>query len=77
MGVNSFGSMFFTALNNGVVSSVIALFNTFVFVVVMLFTLPVFFGVNGAWAATPAAEGLGIVMTMVFFRVMRGRYGYG
>jgi Na+-driven multidrug efflux pump len=76
MGFNSFGSMFFTALNNGVVSSIMALFNTLIFVVITLVTLPVLFGLNGAWAATPAAEALSIVMTVILFKVMKKRYGY-
>jgi len=77
MGFNAFGSMFFTALNNGVVSSVMALFNTLIFVIITLFTLPALFGLTGAWAATPAAEVLSIIMTITFFKVMKKRYGYG
>ena len=76
MGFNAFGSMFFTALNNGVVSSVMALFNTLIFVIAMLFTLPAIFGLTGVWMATPAAELLSIIMTIAFFKVMKRRYGY-
>ncbi|MCL2224068.1 MAG: MATE family efflux transporter [Defluviitaleaceae bacterium] len=76
MGFNSFGSMFFTALNNGVVSSVLALFNTLIFVVITLAALPPLFGLTGAWAATPAAEVLSIAMTVFFLRVMKKKYGY-
>ena len=76
MGFNSFGSMFFTALNNGLVSSVIALFNTLIFVIIALFTLPMLFGLTGAWVATPAAEFLSILMTITFFKVMKKKYGY-
>jgi len=76
MGFNSFGSMFFTALNNGVVSSVMALFNTLIFVVITLVTLPSLFGLTGAWAATSAAEVLSIAMTVTFFKVMKKKYGY-
>jgi len=76
MGFNAFGSMFFTALNNGIVSSVMALFNTLIFVIVMLFALPPIFGLSGVWMATPAAEFLSIIMTITFFKVMKKRYGY-
>ena len=76
MGFNSFGSMFFTALNNGVVSSVIALFNTLIFVIITLFTLPTLFGLIGAWTAIPAAEVLSIIMTVIFFKVMKKKYSY-
>jgi Na+-driven multidrug efflux pump len=76
MGFNSFASMFFTALNNGIVSSIIALFNTLIFVIVTLAVLPPLFGLTGAWAATPAAEALSIIMTIIFFKVMKKKYGY-
>ena len=76
MGFNAFGSMFFTALNNGVVSSVIASFNTLIFVIITLFTLPALFGLIGAWVAIPVAEALSIIMTVIFFKVMKKKYGY-
>jgi len=76
MGFNTFASMFFTALNNGVVSSVLSLFRTLIFVVIAILTLPAIFGLNGAWAAMPVAEVLGIVMTITFFKMMKKKYGY-
>ena len=76
MGINSFASMFFTALNNGVVSSILSLFRTLIFVVVAFLTLPVLFGLNGAWAAIPTAEIMGIVMTFIFLKLMNKKYGY-
>jgi len=76
MGFNSFASMFFTALNNGVVSSILSLFRTLIFFAVAIVVLPAFFGINGAWAATPAAEVLGIAMTVFFFKKMKGKYNY-
>jgi len=76
MGFNSFGSMFFTALNNGVVSSIISLLRTLVFVVIAFLTLPVLFGLTGAWAAFPAAEVLAIFVTIFFFIKMKEKYNY-
>jgi Na+-driven multidrug efflux pump len=76
LGFNTFASMFFTALNNGVVSSVLSLFRTLVFVVTAYLTLPIFFGLNGAWAAMPTAEVWSIVITIIFFKMMKKRYGY-
>ena len=75
-GFNSFGSMFFTALNNGVVSSLLSFFRTLVFVVIAFLTLPVIFGLNGAWAAFPAAEVMSIFVTFALFKVMKKRYHY-
>jgi Na+-driven multidrug efflux pump len=76
MGFNSFASMFFTALNNGVVSSILSLFRTLIFVIIAFMTLPALFDLTGAWMAIPAAEILGIVMTVVFFIAMKKRYQY-
>jgi len=76
MGFNSFASMFFTALNNGIVSSILSFFRTLVFFAIAILTLPVIFGLTGAWMAMPAAEILGIVMTVVFFKLMKKKYGY-
>ncbi|MCL2372852.1 MAG: MATE family efflux transporter [Defluviitaleaceae bacterium] len=76
VGFNSFGSMFFTALNNGVVSSIIALLRTLVFVVIAFMTLPALFGLTGAWMAFPAAEILAIFATVFFFVKMRKKYNY-
>ena len=76
MGVNHFASMLFTALNNGVVSSLLSLFRTLIFVVIAFLTLPAIFGLNGAWVAFPVAEILGIAMSFLFFKLMRRKYGY-
>ncbi|MCL2236405.1 MAG: MATE family efflux transporter [Defluviitaleaceae bacterium] len=76
MAYNSFGTMFFTALNNGVVSSLLSLFRTLIFPVLAFWILPTIWGLDGAWAAMPAAEILGIVLTVVFFIKMKKRYNY-
>lgn len=76
MGFNSFCTMFFTALNNGLVSSVLSLFNGFIFYVIALYTLSPLFELNGVWAAVPVAEALQIFLTVFFFIKMRKRYGY-
>jgi Na+-driven multidrug efflux pump len=76
MGFNTFASMFFTALNNGVVSSILSLFRTLIFMAIAVLTLPAIFGLNGAWAAMPVAELLGIFMTVILFKMMKKRYSY-
>ena len=48
-GFNIYGSSFFTALNNGVVSAAISFLRTVVFEVAAILILPVFFGVDGIW----------------------------
>jgi Na+-driven multidrug efflux pump len=76
MGFNGFCTMFFTALNNGIISSVLSLFNGFIFYLIMLYTLSPIFGLNGVWAAIPAAEALQIFLTVFFLIKMGKRYGY-
>ncbi|MCL2397190.1 MAG: MATE family efflux transporter [Defluviitaleaceae bacterium] len=76
MGFNTFSSMWFTALNNGLVSSVLSFFRTLVFVVIAFLILPEIFGLNGAWVAMPAAELLGIGLTIFFFKKMKRKYNY-
>ena len=76
MAYNSFASIMFTALNNAVVSSLLVLLRTLVFVVVAFLTLPNIFGLNGVWMAMPAAEILAIFTTIFFFKKMRKRYRY-
>ncbi|MCL2619684.1 MAG: MATE family efflux transporter [Defluviitaleaceae bacterium] len=76
MAYNSFATMFFTALNNGVVSSLLSLFRTLIFPALAFAVLPLIWGVNGVWAAMPAAEILGVVLTIVFFKAMKKRYNY-
>jgi len=77
MGFNGFGTMFFTALNNGLISSLLSLFNGFIFYMITLYTMSSIFGINGVWAAVPTAELLQIFLTLFFLIKMRKRYGYG
>jgi len=76
MGFNGFGTMFFTALNNGVISSLLSLFNGFIFYVIALYILAPIFDLNGVWAAVPVAAVAQIFLTVFFIIKMRKRYGY-
>jgi len=76
MGVNTFASVLFTALNNGKISGTLAFFRTLVFVLLMLSLLPLILDLNGVWLALPAAELLALVMTITFIVRRRQQYGY-
>lgn len=76
MGYNIFASAFFTALNNGFVSAVISVARTLVLQLVMIFTLPIFFGLDGLWAVTPSVEAAGMLVSVFFIIKNRGKYGY-
>ena len=76
MGFNIFGSSFFTALNNGLVSAVISFMRTLAFQVICIFALPAIFGLDGVWAANVAAELMAIILTASLLFAFRKRYGY-
>lgn len=76
MGFNIFGSAFFTALNNGLVSAIISFLRTLVFQVICIFALPAIFGLDGVWAANVAAELMSIIVTVGFILGLGKRYGY-
>ena len=75
-GFNIYGSSFFTALNNGVVSAVISFLRTVVFEVAAIMILPVFFKLDGIWCAITVAETASLTITAIFFFALRKRYGY-
>lgn len=76
IGFNIFASGMFTALSNGVISAVLAFSRSFVFMLATMVLLPLLFGVNGVWLATPAAELMALALSIVMFLKHRKRYGY-
>lgn len=76
MGLNIYGSSFFTALGNGLISAIISFLRTLLFQVVAVLILPIFFGLNGIWFAIVAAEGTALVVTVGFLVLCRKKYGY-
>ena len=76
MGFSVFASSMFTALNNAVVSGILAVSRTLVFILITVLVFSHFWGVDGIWWAIPFAEIPAIIMTVFFFIKMRSRYGY-
>lgn len=76
IGFNIFASGMFTALSNGVVSAVLAFSRSFVFMLAAMAVLPALLGIPGIWLATPAAEGMALILSAVMFFKYRKRYGY-
>lgn len=76
IGFNIFASGMFTALNNGMVSAILAFSRSFVFMIVCLLLLPILFGVTGIWLANPLAELLSIILAAVMFLKYKKRYQY-
>ncbi len=76
MGINVFGSAFFTALGNGVISATISFLRTLLFQIAMIILLPVFLGIDGIWLAIGAAELLALAVTVTFLLRNRKKYHY-
>ncbi len=76
IGFNIFASGMFTALSNGVVSAVLAFSRSFVFMLIAMLVLPAFWGVNGVWLATPAAELMAVILSACMFMKYKKRYQY-
>ena len=75
-GMAILGSSFFTALNNGPVSAIIAFCRTVVYQVGCVITLPLLWGVDGIWWSIVAAEALAATTTSLFLIGLRKRYNY-
>ena len=76
IGFNIFASGMFTALSNGIVSVVLAFSRSFVFMLITMMILPMVFGVNGIWLATPVAELMALALSAFMFLKYRKKYGY-
>lgn len=75
-GFNIFSSSFFTALNNGLVSAIISFLRTLVFQIVMIFILPLIWGLDGIWVSVLFAEILALIVSITFFITNRKKYQY-
>lgn len=75
-GFNIYGSAFFTALNNGLVSAVISFLRTLVFQIAAVLILPRLLGLNGIWLAILVAELMALGVTLQFFIRKKKVYHY-
>ena len=75
-GFNIFGSSFFTALNNGLISALISFLRTLVFQIGAVLVLPLLFELDGIWWSVVAAELGSIALTAFFMVKYRKRYHY-
>lgn len=71
-----FGSSFFTALNDGLVSALISFLRTLVFQVVAVLLLPLLWGLQGIWLSMVAAETMAVGVTAVLLAANRRKYHY-
>lgn len=75
-GINIYGSAFFTALNNGLVSALISFLRTLVFQVVAVLIFPVFLKLDGIWLSVVVAEVLSALVTVAFLVGLKKKYHY-
>ena len=75
-GIAIWGSGFFTALNNGLVSAIISFLRTLVFQIAAVLILPIFFELDGIWLSIVVSEVMATVVTAFFLIIKRGKYKY-
>lgn len=75
-GYNIFASAMFTAYGDGKTSALLSFVRTLVFLVALLIGLPMLFGMDGVWYASPVAEMLALILSIVCTIKFRKVYHY-
>ncbi len=75
-GLAIFGSSFFTALNNGLISALISFLRTLIFQTAAVIVFPLIWGIDGIWASIVGAEVMAALTAMIFLAVFRKKYRY-
>ncbi|MBP5177602.1 MAG: polysaccharide biosynthesis C-terminal domain-containing protein [Clostridia bacterium] len=82
VGFNVFGSAFFTALSNGIVSFIVSILRTLAFQSTAVLLLPPLFEamgldpLDGIWCSGLVSNVLTFAVTMIFFTTNKKKYGY-
>ena len=76
VGFSIFGSAFFTALNNGLVSAILSFLRLFLLQALTVMILPLFMGLDGIWLSSTASELMAIIITFSFIFALRKKYNY-
>jgi putative MATE family efflux protein len=71
LSINILGVGFFQSIAKGSASISLGLLRQLILLVPIVIILPKFFGLTGVWAATPVADGLAIIVTVI---VLIGKY---
>jgi putative MATE family efflux protein len=75
-GLAIFGSSFFTALNNGLISAVISFLRTLVFQIAAVILLPLVFELDGIWISIVVAELAAAALSVAFILARKNKYHY-
>jgi Na+-driven multidrug efflux pump len=60
-----------------VTSAIISVLRTLVFQIAAVMLMPLLWGVDGIWCSIIVAEALADIVTFIFLRAKRRRFGYG
>ena len=71
-----FGSSFFTALNNGLISALMSFLRTLVFQIAAVMLLPLVWELDGIWISIVVAEFMACVVTLILLALNKKRYQY-
>jgi Na+-driven multidrug efflux pump len=71
-----YGSGFFTALNNGIISAVISFLRTLVFQVAAILIMPLILATDGIWLSVVISEFLAMAIVAAFIISNRKKYHY-
>lgn len=71
-----YGSGFFTALNNGLISAAISFLRTLVFQIAAILILPIFWQIDGIWISIVVAEVMAVLVTVLLWIGNKKRYHY-
>ena len=74
-GLAIFGSSFFTALNNGLISAIMSFLRTMVFQIAAVILLPKLMGLDGIWISVVVAEFMAALLSVGFIIAKRNKYG--
>lgn len=75
-GMAIYGSSFFTALNNGVISAIISFLRTVIFQVAAVLLMPLVWETDGIWASIVVAEFSAAVIAVIFIFAKKNKYQY-
>lgn len=76
MGLNIYGSSFFTALGNGLISALISFLRTLLFQIAAVLVLPIFLELDGIWISIVVAEVMALTVTGILLVMNKKKYGY-
>jgi len=75
-GLAIFGSSFFTALNDGLISAIMSFLRTLVFQIAAVLLLPLVWGTDGIWWSVVVAEFAAASLSVIFILGKKKKYGY-